>query len=162
MRCILARCAAILLLSSAPLAAAAQTAPNSVGRIKEVPMKMPDVVCWGGGPSWSIQFGSWGARYVGVNQPDKNFSGHFYWAPEDKAWVWQQRSSGLAPMGRPNLSAVIKGAACVDPIDNKTYRYSAQVNLPEGTSVSGCCRKLKPGDAPIGPHGVPPNEAPHQ
>ena len=37
--------------------------------------------------------------------------------------------------------------------------YSAEVYLPQGDMVSGCCRKLKPGEAVIGPHGAPQNAA---
>ena len=69
-------------------------------------MTIRDMVCWGSGPDWSIQFASWGAQYLGVNTPDQNFPGHFYWVPEDETWVWQQRTLDLAPKGRPNLSAV--------------------------------------------------------
>lgn len=155
---ILVRCAAILVLSSALLPAAAQTAGKSAAKAKS---NLPaDMVCWGSGPAWSIQFGSWGARYLGVNTTDQDFSGDFFWAPEDKTWVWQQRTLDLAPKGRPNLSAVVTESACTDPVDRKTYRYSAQVKLPQGDAVTGCCRRLKPGDAPIGPRGVPPNETP--
>jgi uncharacterized membrane protein len=154
---ILARCAAILALSSALLPAAAQTAGSSA---KALPRTMPDMVCWGSGPKWSVEFASWGARYLGVNTPDRDFSGGFNWVPTDKTWVWQQQTLDLAPKGRPNLSAVIKGSACTDPVDKKIYPYSAQVKLPQGDEVTGCCRRLKPGEAPIGPHGVPPNETP--
>ncbi len=163
MRDILARCVTILLLSAALVPTSALAANNSNTPAKSspaTPNKTQDLVCWGSGPDWSIQFGSWGARYVGVNQPDKSFRGHFYWAPADKSWVWQERSSGLSPMSRPNLSAVIQESACTDPVQHKTYRYSAQVNLPAGDAVTGCCRRLKPGEAPIGPRGIPPNAAP--
>jgi uncharacterized membrane protein len=120
---------------------------------------MPEMVCWGNGPHWSIQFASWGARYVGMSQPDQTFRGHFYWAPEDKAWVWQ-RTGGVDPVSGPALSAVIKETSCTDPVQKKIFPYSAQVSLPQGDTVSGCCRKLKAGEAPIGPQGVPPNVTP--
>lgn len=157
MKHILSRCTAILMLFSALLPAAAQT-PNP--HAKAAPRTIRDMVCWGSGPDWSIQFAPWGAQYLGVNTPDQNFPGHFYWAPEYGAWVWQQRTLDLAPKGRPNLSAVVKRSACTDPVDNKTYPYSAKVSLPQGDAVTGCCRRLKPGEAPIGPHGVPPNQTP--
>jgi uncharacterized membrane protein len=115
------------------------------------------MVCWGRGPDWSIQFAAWGARYLGINQPDQNFRGHFYWAAQDKAWVWQ-RTSGVDPLSGPDLSAVIKKSSCTDPVLKKVFPYSAQVSLPQGDSVSGCCRKLKDGAAPIGPQGAPPTD----
>ena len=98
MRDILARCVTILLLSAALVPTSALAANDSNTPAKSspaTPNKTQDLVCWGSGPDWSIQFGSWGARYVGVNQPDKSFRGHFYWAPADKSWVWQERTSDL-------------------------------------------------------------------
>jgi uncharacterized membrane protein len=154
----LGRFAAILFLSSALVPAIAQSANHSAGRVNTA--HPPDLVCWGSGPDWSMEFASWGARYLGVNQPDQDFSGSFSWVQPDRDWVWQRRTADLAPMIRPSLSAVVKESACVDPANKKTYRYSAQVSLPQGDSVSGCCRRLKPGEAPIGPQGVPPSAAP--
>ena len=163
MRTILARCAAILLLSSSLFPAAAQTAtkPTAQAPAKAArPAKMPDMVCWGNGPDWSIQFASWGARYLGINQPYQDFAGRFIYAPEDKVWVWQRNDSFLGPVN--GLTAIIKSASCTDPVHNKTFRYSAQVTLPQGDTVSGCCRLLKAGEAPVGPHGVPSNSTPKQ
>lgn len=159
----LMRSIAILLLPAALASAVAQTTasptiPKNTAN-QAAPPKPPDMVCWGNGPDWSIQFASWGATYLGTNQSDKKFRGHFYWAPEDKAWVWQ-RTSGLAPISGPELSAVIKKSSCIDPVQKKTYPYSGQVSLPQGDTVSGCCRKLKAGEAPIGPQGAPPSDTP--
>ena len=112
------------------------------------------MVCWGSGPNWSIQFVSWGARYLGINQPDQDFLGGFFWVPEDKVWAWH-RTGGLAPTSGFGLSATIKKASCTDPVSKENTPWSAQVNLPQGDMVSGCCRKLKAGEAPVGPHGVP-------
>jgi uncharacterized membrane protein len=126
------------------------------------PPRPPDMVCFGEGPKWSIQFVSWGARYLGINQPDQDFLGGFTWVPDQKVWVWQ-RQNGLAPMGGGYaLSATITKASCTDPQRQETFPYSAQVNLPQGDMVSGCCRKLKPGEAPVGPHGLPSNNTPSQ
>src|SRR5579885_3443554 len=47
--------------------------------------KPPDMVCFGYGPKWSVQFVNGEARYLGVNQPDQTLLGDFYWVPEDKA-----------------------------------------------------------------------------
>lgn len=154
---ILVRCVTILLLSAPLVSAVAQTTTNTKAQAPAnptAPTRVPEMVCWGNGPHWSIQFASWGARYLGVNQPDQTFRGHFYWAPEDKAWVWQ-RTSGVDPISGPALSAVIKETSCTDTVRNKIYPYSAQVSLPQGDTVSGCCRKLKAGEAPIGPRGAP-------
>ena len=118
------------------------------------------MVCFGEGPKWSIQFVSWGARYLGINQPDQDFLGGFFWVPDQKVWVWQ-RKNGLAPMnGGYALSATIQKTSCTDPELKETFSYSAQVNLPQGDMVSGCCRKLKAGEAPVGPHGLPSNNTP--
>jgi uncharacterized membrane protein len=118
----------------------------------------PDMVCFGEGPKWSIQFVSWGARYIGFNEPDRDFLGGFFWVPDQKAWVWQ-RKNGLAPMdGGYALSATIQKASCTDPESKQKFPYSAQVNMPQGDMVSGCCRKLKAGEAPVGPHGMPPSQ----
>ena len=157
---------AILLLLSAALSAGAQQttenplAPPPAAPASQVPPpKPPDMVCWGSGPNWSIQFVSWGARYLGINQPDQDFLGGFFWVPEDKVWAWH-RKNGLAPLSGYGLSAVIKKAACTDPVRKETFPYSAQVNLPTGDMVNGCCRKLKDGEAPVGPHGEPAQPSP--
>jgi uncharacterized membrane protein len=116
--------------------------------------KPPDMVCFGYGPKWSIQFVNGAARYLGVNQPDQTLLGDFYWVAQDKAWEWH-RANGLAPMnGNFDLSATIQKQACTDPVRKQTYPYAAQVNLPQGDMVSGCCRKLMPGEAVVGKHGL--------
>jgi uncharacterized membrane protein len=156
------RAIAILFLLSALVSAVAQQttenplAPPPANPATQAPSpKPPDMVCWGSGPNWSIQFVSWGARYLGINQPDRDFLGGFFWVPEDKVWAWH-RTGGLAPTSGYGLSATITKSSCTDPVRKETFPYSAQVNLPQGDMVSGCCRKLKPGEAPVGPHGVPP------
>ncbi len=114
----------------------------------------PDMVCFGYGPKWSIQFTNGAARYLGVNQPDQDFLGTFYWDSDMKVWNWH-REDDLAPMnGSFALSGTITKASCHDKIRGETYPYSAQVNLPQGDMVSGCCRKLKPGEAVVGKHGL--------
>lgn len=148
-----------LILMTAGISAAAQAAPST-----QASPKPPDMVCFGYGPKWSVQFINGEARYLGINQPDQTFLGDFYWVPEDKAWEWH-RANGLAPMnGGYDLSATIQKAACTDPVRKQTYPYSGQVNLPTGDMVSGCCRKLKPGEAPVGKHGLqqmtPPSGSP--
>jgi uncharacterized membrane protein len=159
---------AILLLLSASLLAIAQqptenplAPPPAAPTSQTPPPKPPDMVCWGTGPNWSIQFVSWGARYLGINQPDQDFLGGFFWVPEDKTWAWH-RTDGLAPVNGYGLSAVIKKASCTDPVRKESFPYSAQVNLPTGDMVNGCCRKLKAGEAPVGPHGLPSNNTPPQ
>lgn len=164
----LTRYIAILLLTVAAVATVAQTSTNPVGQApaspatQTAPPKPPDMVCWGNNPDWSIQFLSGWARYVGINQPDQDFLGTFVWAPEDKVWVWHRVNEFLGAPNTLGLSAIIKATSCKDPAHKETLPYSAQVNLPEGDSVSGCCRKLKPGEAPVGPHGVPSNNPPQQ
>ena len=139
-------------------AAAQATSPSSSPQTPATnpAPKPPDMVCFGYGPNWSVQFINGEARYLGINQPDQYFLGDFYYVPEDKAWEWH-RANGLAPMnGSFGLSATVQKGACSDPVRKQTYPYSAQVNLPQGDMVSGCCRKLKPGEAPVGKHGLPP------
>jgi uncharacterized membrane protein len=119
-----------------------------------VPPKPPDMVCFGYGPKWSIQFTNGEAHYLGINQPDQTLLGDFYWVPQEKAWEWH-RANDLAPMnGSFDLSATIQKQSCSDPVRRQTYPYSAQVNLPQGDMVSGCCRKLRPGEAAVGRHGL--------
>ena len=162
------RCIAFLLFLSALASAVAQTTTtNPLAPVPATPAsqspppKPPDMVCFGNGPKWSIQFVSWGARYLGINEPDQDFLGGFFWVPDEKVWVWQ-RQNGLAPLSGYALSATIKKASCTDPVRQETFPYSAQVNMPQGDMVSGCCRKLKPGEAPVGPHGLPSNNTPPQ
>ena len=115
----------------------------------------PDMVCFGYYPNWSVQFANGEARYLGDNESNRTFLGDFYWVPEDNAWDWH-RANGLAPAnGGYALSASIEKTTCHDSVLKTTFPYTAEVNLPQGTIVSGCCRKLKPGEAPVGRHGVP-------
>ncbi len=148
----LVRSVAIFLLSAALVSAVAQTSAQASANPTES-TKMPDMVCWGSGPDWSVQFASWGARYLGINEPDRDFRGHFFWAPDEKAWVWQRTNDNL-PVSGPYLSAVVKETSCTDPSTRKPFPYSAQVSLPQGDTVSGCCRRLKAGEAPVGSQGV--------
>lgn len=154
---------AVLLLPAALASTAAQTTTSPTipahTANQTTPPKPPDMVCWGRGPDWSVQFASWGARYLGINEPDRDFRGHFFWAPDEKAWVWQRTNDNL-PVSGPYLSAVVKETSCTDPVHKKTFPYSAQVSLPQGDTVSGCCRRLKAGEAPIGSQGVSPNDTP--
>ena len=135
----LARCLALVLFLSALVSAGAQqTTENPLGQtpassaIQAPPPKPPDMVCWGSGPNWSIQFVSWGARYLGINQPDQDFIGGFFWVPEQKVWAWH-RTDGLAPTSGFGLSAIIKKASCTDPVRKETFPYSAQVNCRQET-----------------------------
>ncbi len=118
----------------------------------------PDMVCFGYGPSWSVQFLRREARYLGINEPDQYFLGAFYWVANDKVWDWHREDGKTPPPGSYDLSASIQPKACKDPVRKRTYPYSAQVNLPTGDIVTGCCRKLRPGEAPIGKEGFPPSE----
>jgi uncharacterized membrane protein len=154
-RALLCLFALILLLQvvALPLAAQSTASPQSpnTGASKSAP-KPPDLVCFGNGPDWSIQFTAQGARYVGMNESDRVFIGSFHWVPEMSAWSWNPTDLG---QDQP-LTAVIKKASCVDMVRKWTVPYSAQVNLPSGNMVSGCCRRLKPGEAPVGPGGYSP------
>jgi uncharacterized membrane protein len=157
---------AVLFFFAAVISAEAQYTANPTAQppakpASQGPSKPPDMVCFGSGPRWSIQFVSWGARYLGINEPDQDFIGGFDWVPAQKVWVWQ-RQSGLAPSSGYALSATIKKASCTDTLHQQSFAYSAQVNMPTGDIVNGCCRKLKPGEAPVGPRGVPSSNTPPQ
>lgn len=115
----------------------------------------PDMVCFGYYPRWSVQFVSGEARYVGYNEPDRYFDGEFSWVADENAWEWRSPANPR-PDGNYGLSATIEKTSCQDPIQKTTVPYSAEVYMPEGTMVSGCCRKLKPGEAVIGKRGAPP------
>jgi len=118
-------------------------------------VKPPDMVCFGYWPNWSVEFVNGEARYVGVNEPDQYFDGEFYWVPEDQTWQWHQESAANSRKPGYGLTANIQKAACNDPVRKSSFPYSAQVYLPQGDMVSGCCRKLTPGEAPVGRHGAP-------
>ena len=161
--------AAIAAGAQAPDSAQTQTSPAPQAPVVSSPrvqsprapnqQSAPDMVCFGYYPSWSVQFINGEARYLGDNEPTRTFRGDFYWVPEDNAWDWH-RANGLAPAnGGYALSASIERTTCKDSVLKTTFPYSAEVNLPQGTIVSGCCRKLKQGEAPIGKHGVPPQQA---
>ena len=126
------------------------------------PSQPPDMVCFGEEPAWSIQFVSWGARYLDVNQPNRDFPGTFFWESGQKVWMWQ-RENNLAPVGTGDvLSATIQTASCTDPAHKGTFPFAAVVTLPQGDLLSGCCRKLKEGEAPAAPRATPSNNSPAQ
>ena len=93
---------------AAPAAAAAEqtpqtsatevpTAPKSKGALiqnigETKDPTPPDMVCFGYGPKWSVQFTNGEARYLGMNQPDQAFLGDFYWVSETSS-----HGSGTAP-----------------------------------------------------------------
>lgn len=157
---------------AAPAAAAAEqtpqtsatevpTAPKSKGALiqnigETKDPTPPDMVCFGYGPKWSVQFTNGEARYLGMNQPDQAFLGDFYYVADENSWEWH-RADGLAPMnGNFGLSASIQKETCHDPVRRETFPYTGQINLPQGDMVSGCCRKLRPGEAAVGKHGLQP------
>jgi len=138
--------------SQGPTAPKRSAKVENPGVAKEV--NPPDMVCFGYYPRWSVQLTNGEARYVGFNEADRYFDGDFYWIPDENAWEWR-RPNEWTPEGRYGLSATIEKTACKDPVQKTTNPYSAQVYLPEGDMVSGCCRRLKPGEAVIGRHGAP-------
>jgi hypothetical protein len=93
---ILVRCIAILFVAAAVISVEAQDtdtyeqAPARKSATKVFRDMPPYMVCFGDGPKWSIEFVSWGVRYLGgVNQPDQDFLGGFFWEADEKVWVWQ-------------------------------------------------------------------------
>ena len=131
-------------------------------QVPKPPDKPPDMVCFGQDPKFSIQFVSWGARYLGIKQPDKDFRGGFFWVPDQKVWLWQQ-GNNLAPVGGGDvLLARVQKASCIDPGRNGTFPFAVVVTLPQGDMLSGCCRLLKAGEAPAAPKSVPSNATPAQ
>ena len=151
------RCFFLLaVLTSALLASAQFTTPdqaNQQAKPVDIPNKAPDLVCFGEGPDWSIQFVQGRARNIGINEPDSFFVGKFVWVPNEKIWEW---AGNNANGNGGNLSATIQKATCVDTQRKQQFPYKAQVNLPAGDMVNGCCRKLKPGEAAVGSHGYTP------
>jgi len=115
----------------------------------------PDMVCFGYYPQWSVQFANGEARYLGYNEPDRYFDGDFYWVADENAWEWHRGDGFTSVNGNYGLSATIEKTACKDSMQNTINPYSAEIYLPQGDMVSGCCRRLKPGEAPIGHHGAP-------
>ena len=113
------------------------------------------MVCFGYYPRWSVQLTNGEARYVGYNEGDRYFDGDFYWIDSENAWEWRRSNNATPENGNAGLSATIEKTVCHDPVQKTTDPYSAQIYLPEGDMVSGCCRKLKPGEAVIGHHGAP-------
>jgi len=123
------------------------------------PAQVPDMVCFGNSPRWSFQFGSQAARTLGISEGDKWWIGKFTYV--DGQWSWH----GIPASGSGGgLTATITKGKCIDKTqaDTKEFPYQGQVYLPEGDTVNGCCRRLKPGEAPVGPHGYVPNTPPPQ
>ena len=83
----------------------------------------PDMVCFGYGPKWSIQFTNGAARYLGVNQPDQDFLGAFYWDSDMKVWNWH-REDDLAPM---NGSFALSGTISKDCLPRPDPRRDVSV-----------------------------------
>jgi len=123
------------------------------------PEQVPDMVCFGNNPRWSFQFGSQAARTLGISEGDKWWIGKFTYV--DGQWSWHGNPASGSGSG---LTATITKGKCIDKTqaDTKEFPYQGQVYLPEGNIVNGCCRRLKPGEAPVGPHGYVPNTPPPQ
>ena len=117
------------------------------------------MVCFGNNPRWSYQFGDQAARTLGISEGDKYWIGKFMYV--DGQWSWH----GTPATGQGGgLTATITKGKCIDKteVDTKEFPYQGQVYLPEGDTVNGCCRRLKPGEAPVGPHGYIPTTPPPQ
>ena len=158
MRRILVRCIATLLVVAAVLSVEAQETtdsyeqPPSRKAAKKAPPPSgapPYMECFGEGPKWSVQFVSWGARYLGsVNQPDQDFPGGFFWIADEKAWLWQMSSGngavGQDPEGRVHRTrrqadfALRRGGLFAE------WRHTRRL-LPqiEGGGRSGLRRKIR-------------------
>ena len=123
------------------------------------PAQVPDTVCFGNSPRWSFQFGAQAARTLGISEGDKWWIGKFTYV--DGQWSWHGNPARGSGSG---LTATITKGKCIDKTqaDTKEFPYQGQVYLPEGNIVNGCCRRLKPGEAPVGPHGYVPNTPPPQ
>ncbi len=150
---------ACLLLAMSLPAAAQFTTPDQANKQAtpvDIPQNAPDMVCFGESPDWSIQFRQAEARNVGISERNWYYTGKFVWVPDLKVWEWEgQNSNGNGQ----RISATIKQTKCVDQQRKQQFPWSAQVNLPEGDIVNGCCRKLKPGEAAVGDHGyISPNK----
>jgi uncharacterized membrane protein len=138
-----------------------QNGPAPTGKQQAAPPKqpaqVPDMVCFGNNPSWSFQFGSQAARTLGISEGDKYWIGKFMYV--DGQWSWHGNPASGSGGG---LTATITKGKCVDTTRNMEFPYTGQVYLPEGNIVNGCCRKLKPGESPVGPHGYIPATPPPQ
>ena len=124
------------------------------------PAKTPDMVCFGTNPKWSFQFGATAARTLGISEGDKYWTGKFMYV--DGQWSWHGNPATGSGGG---LTATITKGMCTEKTDvgTKEFLYRGQVYLPEGDIVNGCCRKLKPGEAAVGPHGyIPATPTPPQ
>jgi hypothetical protein len=123
------------------------------------PAQVPDMVCFGNNPRWSFQFGSQAARTLGISEGDKYWIGKFMYV--DGQWSWHGTPASGSGAG---LTATITKGKCLDntQVGQKEFPYQGQVYLPEGNIVNGCCRRLKPGEAPVGSHGYIPNTPPQQ
>ena len=123
------------------------------------PTKIPDLVCFGNNPRWSFQFGESAARTLGISEGDTYWIGKFTYV--DGQWSWHGNPATGSGGG---LTATITKGKCIDNTqpDTKEFKYQGQVYLPEGNIVNGCCRRLKPGEAPVGPHGYVPSTPPPQ
>jgi len=145
----------LLLFAAFSLPAAAQfTTPDQTKRSTpvDIPNQAPDMVCFGEGPNWSLQLEQGRARRLGINQPDSFYNGKFVWVPNEAVWNWTgENSNGQGD----HLVVTISQKACVDNQRKEQFPYKAQTMLPTGDIVFGCCRKLKPGEAAVGPDGVP-------
>ncbi len=151
---------AILLLALSGLAVSAHAQFMTPGQADQatpvdIPNQAPDMVCFGEGPNWSVQLQQGRARRLGLNQPDSFYTGKFVWVPNENLWNWQ--GDNVDGKGE-HLTVTIQQKSCVDNQRKETFAYNAQTMLPTGDIVFGCCRKLKPGEAAVGPDGLPPHK----
>ncbi len=138
---------------------AAKTVPPSprIQNFNEVKQpNPPDIVCFGYGPKWSVQFANGRARYTGANQAEQSFTGDFYWLADQKEWQWHRASESTSANGSSGLFAAIQKEACHDAVRKDTFPYTGRINLPQGDMVTGCCRKLRLDESMVGAAGSQP------
>ena len=161
-------CVLVILICTAVIGSAqdspfGQNGPAPTGKQQTAPpaqpAQVPDMVCFGNNPRWSFQFGSQAARTLGISEGDKYWIGNFTYV--DGQWSWHGNPASGSGGG---LTATITKGKCIDNMQagTKEFPYQGQVYLPEGNIVNGCCRRLKPGEAPVGAHGYIPNTPPPQ
>ena len=122
-------------------------APNQI--------EAPDMVCFGYYPRWTVQFSNGKARYLADNQSPQTFKGDFVWVPDENAWDWHLANGVKTAPGNYGLSAAVEKASCHDITLNENFPFSASVYVPRGDMVSGCCRKMKPGEGEPKPMPAP-------
>jgi heat shock protein HslJ len=108
-------------------------APPAVSLAQERPL-----ICFGNEPSWRLDLpGTGNARFATPDTPAVDYVGAASALAHRGETVWRGRT--VDPAGG-ELVAFLREGTCSDQMSDTRHPYAANVSLPDGRHLAGCCR----------------------